>query len=453
VPKAAFSLDAVPSFDQAPSVLLIVGDVEFFIQEAAAKVLEKLGAEDTEILKFGDDAPAEAVCDTLLNRSLFSLRRIVQLDISRLLGSQSPGRLLTGALEAWQRGTPAGKREAFRQTRALLSALDLAASGEAEAVAEAAVKRLRRREEAAAALTEILRELPEERGGSAVLVGALRLLIDRPNEGTVAVLTATAPPVGVDLLSEIARKGLVLEVSVGPDADAALLRLARARAQERNVVLDADAVERLLVQTDARPELFTAELEKLLEWAGAGGRVRASDVWANVEDDSSEDLYAFYDAIGRRDAGDALARLVRLFSGRQVRAGERDMDAGEDGWPQIFLGMLVGEVRRMLLVRACLSEGSSHRFDSAMPYSVFQTSVLPRLEEPVAPFGRTPFANPQGQVTGYLWYRVAQRAARYTVPELARALARAADVDVRLKSSAPPLDVLAAYVGELLAGN
>ena len=452
MPKAAFSLNAVPSFDRAPSVLLIVGDVEFFIQEAAAQVLEKLGAEDTEILKFGDEAPAEAVCDALLNRSLFSPRRIVQLDISRLLGSQSPARLLAGALEAWQRGTPAGKREAFRQTRALLSALDLAANGEAEAVAEAAVKRLRRREEAAA-LTEILRELPEERGGSAVLVGALRLLIDRPNEGTVAVLTATAPPVGGNLLSEIARKGLVLEVSVGPDADAALRRLARARAQERNVALDADAVGRLLVQTDARPELFTAELEKLLEWAGAGGRVRASDVWANVEDDSSEDLYAFYDAIGRRDAGDALARLVRLFSGRQVRAGERDMDAGEDAWPQIFLGMLVGEVRRMLLVRACLGEGSPHRFDSAMPYAAFQTSVLPRLEEPVAPFGRTPFANPQGQVTGYLWYRVAQRAARYTVPELARALARAADVDVRLKSSGPPLGVLTAYVGELIAGN
>ncbi|MGH9363831.1 MAG: DNA polymerase III subunit delta [Thermoanaerobaculia bacterium] len=452
MPKAAFSVNAVPPFAQAPSVLLIAGDVEFFVEEAAAETVEKLGAEDAEVLEFDDDAPAEAVSDALLNRSLFSLRRIVRLDITRLLGSQSPGRVLTSAVEAWRRGTPAGKREAFRQARALLSALDLSASGEADEVAEAAAKRVRRPDEAAV-LAEILRELPEERGAPALLAGALRLLIDRPNDGTVALLTATAPPAGVDLFTEIARKGLVLEVAVGRDSGEALLRLARGRARQRDVVLDADAIERLLVQTDARPELFAAELEKLLAWAGAGGRVRAADVRASVEDDSSEDLYGFYDAIGRRDAGDALARLERLFSGRQVRAGEREVDADENAWPQIFLGMLVGEVRRMLLIRASLGEKPEAGFDAAMPYAAFQARVLPRLQEPVAPFGRTPFANPQGQVTGYLWYRVAQRAARYATPELARALARASAVDVKLKSSAPPLDTLAAYVGRLIAGN
>lgn len=452
MPKTAFSLDAVPPFDQAPCVLLIAGDVEFFVEEAAAKAVEKLGAEGAEVLKFEDDAPAEAVSDSLLNRPLFSLRRVVWLDITRLLGSQSPGRLLARAVEAWQRGTPAGKREAFRHARALLSALDLSANGEAEEVAEAAAKRVRRREEAAT-LAEILRELPEERGGPMVLAGALRLLIDRPNDGTVAVLTATAPPAGVDLLSEIARKGLVLEVSVGRDSDEALRRLARARAKQRDVTLDTDAIERLLVQTDTRPELFAAELEKLLEWAGAGGRVRAADVRASVEDDSSEDLYAFYDAIGRRDAGDTLARLERLFSGRHVRAGKQEMDSDEDSWPQIFLGMVAGEVRHMLLIRAALGEKQGAGFDAAMSYEAFQARVLPRLEEPVAPFGRSPFANKQGQVTGYLWYKAAQRAARYTVPELARALARAAAVDAKLKSSSPPLDTLAAYVGQLIAGN
>lgn len=452
MPKATFSLDAVPPFDQAPCVLLITGDVEFFVEEAAAKAVEKLGAEGAEVLRFDDDSPVEAVSDALLNRSLFSLRRVVWLDITRLLGSQSPGRLLARAVESWERGTPAGRREAFRHARALLSALDLSTNGVAEEIAETAAKRVRRREDAAA-LAEILRELPEERGGPMVLAGALRLLIDRPNDGTVAVLTATAPPAGVDLLSEIARKGLVLEVSVGRDSDEALLRLARARAKQRDVALDADAMERLLVQTDARPELFAAELEKLLEWAGTGGRVRAADVRASVEDDSSEDLYAFYDAIGRRDAGDTLTRLERLFSGRQVRAGERHVDAEENAWPQIFLGMLVGEVRRMLLIRTALGEKQEAGSDAAMPYAVFQARVLPRLEEPVAPFGRTAFGNPQGQVTGYLWYKVGQRAFRYTAAELARALARAAAVDVKLKSSAPPLDTLAAYVGQLISGN
>jgi len=79
--------------------------------------------------------------------------------------------------------------------------------------------------------------------------------------------------------------------------------------------------------------------------------------------------------------------------------------------------------------------------------------VLPRLAEPVAPFGRSPFANAQGQISGYLWYKAAQRASRFTVAELARALARAASVDVLLKTSSPPLETLTVWVAELVAGE
>ncbi len=451
MPKVLFSLERLPSFDQAPSIILIVGDVEFFVREAAVKATEKLAADGAEVLRFDEEAPAEMVSDALLNRSLFSPRRIVQLDISRLLGTESPARLFTQAVHAWEKGTPGGKREAFRHARALLSALDLSEGAEAEEIAESAAKRVHKRE-GAFALAEILRELPEERSGPAPLAAALRLLIDRGNDGTVALLTATAPPAGVDLLAEIANKGLVLESAVGKDSGEALARLARARAKEREVILDPDAIERLLVQTDSRAELFAAELEKLLEWAGAGGLVRAVDVRENVQDESSEDVYALYEAIGRREAGEALVRLERLFSGRQVRAGERELDTDES-WPVSFFGMLAGEVRRMLLIRARLEEKDTALLDSAMSYSAFRGRVLPLLEQPVAPFGRSSFQNAQGQVTGYLWYKVARRAARYTTRELSSALARAAEADVRLKSSAPPLETLSAFVGELIAGS
>ncbi len=451
MPKARFSPETIPTFDEAPPVILIVGDVEFFVEEAAAKTAEKLASEGTEVLKFDDDASPQVVSDALLNRSLFSPRRLVQLDVSALLGSESPGRLFTQAAEAWSRGTTAGKREAFRNARALLLALDLPPGGTPEEMAEAAARRVRRKEDAST-FAEVLRELPEDEAPASVLRGALRLLIDRPNDGIVALLTATAPPSGVDLVAEIAQKGLVLERVLGKDSGEALARLAKARAKEREVILDPEAIERLLVQTDSRPEFFAAELEKLLAWAGEGGRVRAADVQENVEDESSEDVYALYDAIGRREAGEALARLERLLSGRPVRAGERSLDTDES-WPIGFLGMLTGEVRRMLLIRSRLDEKDVGGFDAAMSYSAFQTRVLPRLEQPPAPFGRSPFQNPQGQVTGYLWYKVAQRAARYTTPELARALARAAEVDVRLKNSSPPLETLSAYVGELIAGS
>jgi hypothetical protein len=252
-------------------------------------------------------------------------------------------------------------------------------------------------------------------------------------------------------VEEIGKKGLVLAASVGEDPGPALTRLARALAKEREVSLEPEAIDRLLFQTDSDPELFTTELQKLLQWAGPGGRLRAADVRENVEDDSSEDVYAFYDAIGRRQAGDALGRLERLFSGRAVRAGDRDVDT-EEYWAVRFLGMFSEEVRRMLLVRARMEE-SGVGPDASMSFNTFKARVLPRLNEPVAPFGRSPFQNRQGQVSPFRWYKAASRAARYSSPELARALARAADVDVRLKSSIPPLDALSVYVAELIAGT
>jgi DNA polymerase III delta subunit len=449
VPRKPFLEAAIPSFGEAPSVILIAGDVEFFVEEAAAKAAARLAEGEAEVLRFEEDAPVEAVSDALLNRSLFSARRLVQFDVSGLLGTESSASLVDLAVEAWEKGTPAGRREAFRRARAVISALGLPAGASAEELAEAVARKTRRKPQQEV-LAAILAELPEERGSPAVLKGAIRLLLERGNDGTVALLTATAPPAGVDLLEEITSKGLVLAASVGEDPSPALARLARVLAREREVSLDPDAIDRLLFQTDSDPRLFSAELQKLLQWAGPGGRVRAADVRENVGDDSSEDVYALYDAVGRRNAGDALARLERLFSGRTVRAGKREMDT-EEYWPVRFFGMLSEEVRRMLLIRERMEEMGSGP-DASMGFKTFEARVLPRLSEPVAPFGRSPFQNKAGQVSPFLWFKAAARAARYTKPELSRALARAAEVDVRLKSSVPPLDALSVYVAELIAG-
>ncbi|MEP6994802.1 MAG: hypothetical protein ABI968_09800 [Acidobacteriota bacterium] len=453
MPKTPFSDKAVPAFADAPATVLIVGDVEFFVEEAAERARAVLAGPETEVLRFEDDAPAEAVSDALLNRSLFSPQRLVQLDISRLLGTESPGRLLTQAIEAWDKGTPAGRREAFKRTRALLAALDLPSSGDPAETAETAARKVRRKEEAEL-LAEILKELPEESaGGGAILKAALRAVVAREgNDGTVALLTAVAPPAGVDLIKEIEKRGLVLETSVGDAPEPALRRLAGARSKEREVGIEPAAIERLLVLTDSHPQQFASELEKLLEWAGKGGRIRAADVAANVDDESSEDIYEFFEAVGRRDAGDALSRLERLFSGRDVRAGDRPIDT-EDAWPNKFLGMLSSEVRRMLLIRARLEESAPGGFDASMTYGTFQARVLPRLMAPAVPFGRSPFETASGGAHPFALYRAAQRSSRFTAPELARALARAADVDVKLKDSAPVLETFSAYVGQLIAGS
>jgi DNA polymerase III delta subunit len=456
VPKKPFTEGSVPPFADAPAAILITGDVEFFVEEAVTRAREALGDADTEVLVFDDDAPAEAVSDALLNRSLFSPRRLVQLDVSRVVGTDKPADLLDAAIEAWEKGTPAGRREAFRAARALLAALDLPSSGSPDENAEAAARKTRRKDEAPL-LAEILKELPPESAGAgAVLKAALRAVLAREhNDGTVALLTAVKPPSGVDLIKEIEKKGLILEASVGDEPEPALRRLANARAKEREVVLEPAAVERLLKRTDSKAASFASELEKLLEWAGKGGRIRAADVDTNVQDEASEDIYEFFEAIGRREAKDALARLERLFEeGREVSAGDLAVETDRD-WPAKFLGMLTAEVRRMLLIRSRLDEsGGPGGFDAQMSYSTFQARLLPRLMAPATPFGRSPFETAQGRpVHPFALYRAAQRSSRYTAPQLARALARAAEVDVKLKDSAPILETLTAYVGELIAGT
>lgn len=454
MPKKDFSADAVPPFESAPSVVAIVGKIPFFVEEAAARARERLGGSDVEVLKFDDEASPGAVAEALLNRSLFSRKRLVEIDVSRLLGTDSPGALAESAVEAWARGSPAGRREAFRHVRRLLSAADVAVEGD-PAEAASAVARKVRKKDLAEPLAAILREMPEERDASgSTLAATLRLVLERGNDGLVALVTATDPPSGSELVSEIVQLGLLLVVQIGDDrkeVEPALRRLAAARGKEREVRIDPDAVSRLLFRTDARPEVFSVELEKLFDWAGEGGQIRAGDVGEQVADEASEDFYQFMDFVGMRDAGEALKRLERMFSGREVRAGKRSFDPDEEsGWPQIFLGMLTGEIRRMLLIRARLEEPGAPAFDARMDFRVYQRLVAPFLDEPVVPFGRSPFG---GRAETYPIYKAARGAARFTSRELARSLSRAADVDVKLKNSAPVLETFTAYVGELIAGR
>jgi DNA polymerase III delta subunit len=450
VPKKDFSEEAIPSFDTAPSVVAITGEVAFFVEEAAARARERLASEDAEVLRFSEDAPPGSAAEALLNRSLFSARRLVEIDISRLLGEDSPGELALAAVEAWVRSSPAGKREAFRGMRRLLVALDVPGGGDPGETAAAIARKVKHRE-LEEPLAELLRELPEEKGsGGATLISTLRTLLERKNDGLVALLTVVSPPKGAELLAAVGRQGLLLEVRIAEkEIDAALGRLALARAKQQDVRIEPEAIARLRARTDSQPALFASELDKLLDWAGDGGKIRAADVGEQVVDESSEDLYALFDEIGRRDAGAALARLERFFSGREIHAGKGSYDSEDDGWPQILLAMLTAEIRRMLLVRSLLAKPDAPRFDPDMGFDRYKDRVAPYLDEPLPPFGKSPFG---GRADGYAVFKAASRASRFTTAELARALSRAADIDVKLKNSAPILETLTAYVGGVIAG-
>jgi hypothetical protein len=107
----------------------------------------------------------------------------------------------------------------------------------------------------------------------------------------------------------------------------------------------------------------------------------------------------------------------------------------------------------MLLIRARLEESGQSSFDASMSYQAFQARFLPRLMAPAVPFGRSPFETERGGAHPFALFSAARRSSRFTTAELARAVAAAADVDVALKTSAPPLETLSAYLGRLIAGS
>jgi len=446
MPNRRFDEASLPRFDSSPSVILVSGAIDFFVEEAAEKVAEALAAEGAERLRFDDEASPEAVTDALLNRSLFSPRRVVELDATPILGTEAPGELFDAALASWQDATPSGRRDAFRQARSLLAALRLEGGADPDETAAAVARKLKK-PDAAAAFAELLRQLPEGKAVTSLIVPALQTILGRGNDGVIALLTAVQPPKGVELFGEIGKKGLVLEVA-GEEREtaAALARYARARAEERDVAIEKNAIEKLIAQTGARSEIFASELAKLFEWAGKGGAIQAEDVRVLVEDETSENLYAFYDVLARRDAGAALSQLERILSGHPVVMGEKEIDT-EEYWPIRFLSLLAGEIRRMLLMRERLDDPAAG-YSVGMSSSAFQNRVLPRLKEMDRGAERQlasghPFAV----------YKLAERAARYRTEELVAALARAADVDVQLKNSIPPLAALSAYVGSVIAGD
>ena len=412
------------------------------------------------MLRFEDDAPAEAVSDALLNRSLFSPRRVVELDISRLLGHASRrARSLTQALEAWEKGGAGGRREAFRHARALLRRSTCRRGGDPVENAEAAREARPQEGRRAAARGD-----PE---------GAARGEGRRPGgaQGRApACCSSAATTATVALLTAIDAAGGrgPAPGDRGARASSSRPRSATSRARRcdgwprrsrrsARSTLEPDAIERLLVaDRRGRRRVFAAELAKLLEWAGKGGRIRAADVEANVEDEASEDVYALLRRdrpAGRggraRAAGAALRRARRAR--RAIGRSGRSRTSGRSS----FFGMLDGEVRRMLLIRA---RASTRRAAAASTPSMRYADVPgPRAAaalEPVAPFGKLAVRR-AGRSARTSWSTRRPSAppgsARRSSPGRSRGRPT---WTCALKTSAPPLETLSRRTsGSLIAGE
>lgn len=418
----------------------MTGSHEFFVDEAAEEIRASLASPETEVERISDEDLADRLPIALTHGSLFAERRLVEADLSGLFGRESPGSLVEEAVEAWIKDTPSGRREAFKKTRALLSALRIHGSPE-EAAAAAAQKA--RRPEAAETLLEILQALPGPIGDAAPAASAVLEHLERGLAGTVLLARAVDPPKTSALYQAFRKHGTIQDVSSKPEEFARFLASrAKKLAAEKDVALDPAAVEALLRLTEADPRRFDSELEKVLAWAESGGKVRVRDVEALVADGRSEDLYAFFDSLGRRDRAETFHRLGRVLSGRALRAGDRELK-GDDPL-RGFFSMFFSEVRRLLIVRARCEETRT-KIDPSITYGTYTSRVHPRLSEPVEPFSSSLLEG-----SPYLWYKCYQRAVKFSAAELEDVLIACAEADDATKESVSLPDTLASLVGMMV---
>jgi len=417
------------------TAILVAGGHEFFVDEAAEEIRAGLEFSDDEIEKIPEEALAARLPDALASGSLFSSRRLVEADLSTLFGRSSPGTLLDDAVAAWEKDSPAGRREAFKNARALLSALQLDNESPEESAATA-VKKVRRGE-LREVLTEILRQMPGG-GSSNEAAGAVFAHLRGGVAGTVLLARAVDPPKTSTLYKAFEAYGQVRIVAADENEHARLLsRRAQKLAAEKHIAIEPAAIDRLLARTDGDPRLFASELDKILEWVGDEGKLQTRDVEALVEDRRAEDVYAFFDAFGSRDRTETMRRLERVLSGRALRTGEREIKGDEP--LRAFFGMLVADIRRLLIVRARCDETGT-KINPALGYPAYQSGVHPRL------CAETPLL----EGSPYLWYKAYQRAGRFTRNELVSALRRCAEADAATKDSASLEDTIAVLVAEIL---
>lgn len=432
-------------------VLLLTGDDEWVLAESARRISASFRAKfpEGEVTEYeGNAGTAEAIADAA-TIALFATHRLVVLDATELfrarkLSAEEVDGLLDDALEAGLEAAPEAPREAAllarlsRRARALL-ALPRADDETLEERARRALGRVKRGERAGemAALLS-LTEDEEEAGES----GADRLaaFVARATAGDNALLVrALSPDADHPLLRTLRRTAVSADLSAGDDTARRdrLAALGLERALERGVVVEGEVFDLLSERGRSGARAFLIELDRLIDTAPAK-KVTAESAARLVADERKEYGSDFVEAFGARRPVEAVKILERLLAsdgftafrpfGDRAEAPAKKGPRGEAAFFPI-LGLLAGEVRRMLALRACAEERGIplRRTD----YRGFVDRLLPALKAPRPGLSPLPIDGHP-----YALHRSFLAALEWPVADLADALEGIERIDRGVKSGA-----------------
>ena len=218
------------------------------------------------------------------------------------------------------------------------------------------------------------------------------------------------------LYKRFEEKGSVLDLSIGREKSGRMSREALAefldqRLKEGGKKIEAQAQGMILARAGAELWAVHQELEKLFLYVGEEPWIKVKDVEEVFLDQGEAWVFDLTKAIVERDSIEALGRLVRLMS--------------QENHPLQLLGVIAGEVRRLLAARQLIDGELRQKWARGMTYPQFQKSVLQGGPPLVT---RTPFGD----------YMAFQKADNFTTAKLLRYLEEVYQADIRLKSTGHP---------------
>lgn len=432
---------------KTPQVILVGGSSEFLSERAFREIREAIAAANPGISveTFEAGADLTTILDSYRTGSLFGgARLLVVPEVNAFVSAKELTSLLDKAFSEWKSAKTDRKRSTASAKllhvlglvgadldmtdRAIGSTLGVSPEGplaDMLAFCRSTGKKASRGEDDAALLTEAI-----GRGGAAGAILLLRAgeipresatveLIDR--SGAVVTADITRDSFGSAFDEAIA--GVAAEADVRFDA-AALSRLKQRLGIER-VLSDKFAKD----IPDLR--LAVSEAERLATLVGTGGRVSADLVDRQVESVEGGARYEFASLFTEGKFIAAIEKLRDLVA----QARREDPKAALEYVYGRFLFPLADEVRQMIAIH---SFARAQKLDVrlSMQYNRFKDTIAEPLGDYLKSYGLV-----RQRPHPFPLHKKWEAARSLTEPDLFRALAALADLDVKRKSSGLPIDL------------
>ncbi|MDY0162659.1 DNA polymerase III subunit delta [Desulfobotulus sp.] len=211
--------------------------------------------------------------------------------------------------------------------------------------------------------------------------------------------------------------------------------------------IDPRAASRLLELTGFDLRMLSANLEKLVDFAGKRKAIVLEDVEGLLKRTRQDPIFVFTGAVADRNAAEALSSLSALL---------------EEGMhPLQLLSALINQFRKLMMALAFLQSAEGGAWTRRMAYEAFVSRVLPLLleyeenlnrmreswqPEEVRKIKATDLSIAGNGKSPYPVYQTLLRAERFGFPALLSAMGLLAEADFAMKSGMDPAGVLESLV-------